>query len=121
MVKNNRQFAHLTKIKDIENFYKIMTGEKKILTKKDKLEWEANYFAMCLLLPRQLFMNLVEFLGGIEFVKNNYDAKCCLSRIFFVEYRLVEIRINELLERINLEKEDNYKLEKKNYFRNNLK
>ncbi len=94
--KNNSQFAHKTTLSNIENFYKIMSGEKKIITKKDKLEWEGSYFAMCLLLPKEFFLQIIEFLGGIETVKSDRAKKACLARTFNVEYRLVETRINDL-------------------------
>lgn len=94
---DNNQFARLCKEKDIENFYKIMLSEKKIISKRDEEEFEAGYFAMCLLIPKDSFLKMIDALGGIEFVKSNYEAKECLARAFFVERRLIEIRINDLL------------------------
>ena len=74
-----------------------MSGKKKIITKRDKYEFEASYFAMCLLLPKDFFLQMIEFLGGMEKVKTNQDSKACLARVFNVEYRLVEARINDIL------------------------
>ncbi len=96
-MKNCNLFAHKSKESNIENFYKIMSGKKKIITKRDEYEFEASYFAMCLLLPKDFFLEMVDFLGGIEKVKTDKDNIACLARIFNVEYRLVETRINDIL------------------------
>ena len=96
-MKNNNRFAHTLKKSNIENFYKIMSGEKKVITKKDESEFEASYFAMCLLIPKEFFLQMIEFLGGIEIVKSDSDRKECLARVFNVEYKLIEARISDLL------------------------
>ena len=96
-MKNNNKFAHRSKKSNIENFYRIMSGEKKIITKRDEAEFEASYFAMCLLLPKDFFSQMIEFLGGMDKVKSDYDSKTALARVFNVEYRLVEIRIADIL------------------------
>lgn len=81
----------------LENFYKVMRGEKEILTERDKIEFEASYFAMCILLPEESFVKVVDSLGGVEVVKSSYENKSFISRLFKVSYELVEIRINDLL------------------------
>lgn len=96
-MKQNKQYAHRSTISDIENFYDIMSGKKKIFTKKDVEEFEASYFAMCLLIPREYFLKFVEVFGGLEKVKLNYNDKTALARLFNVEEKLIEIRIDDLL------------------------
>lgn len=103
--KNKTQFSHMSKATNIEKFYKIMSGKKRIITKKDELEFEASYFAMCLLLPKDSFLQMIEFLGGIDVVKSDYDKINCIARSFNVEYKLVEARINSL---ISQKEYDNY-------------
>ena len=96
-MSDNTKFAHRSKESNIENFYKIMSGEKKIITKRDEYEFEASYFAMCLLLPKDSFLKMIEFLGGIEKVKTDEDSIACLARVFNVEHRLVETRISDII------------------------
>ena len=95
-MNNNNVFADRTKISDIKNFYKVLSGEKKIMTKRNEYEFEASYFAMCLLLPKDFFLQVIEILGGIEKVKSDQDSIACIARLFNVEYRLVEARIVDI-------------------------
>lgn len=95
--ENNSKFAHILKQDVLENFYKIMSGEKKVITKNDEEKWEAGYFAMCLLLPKKTFLEIIDVLGGIEKVKSDFTLKQAISRLFYVEPKLVSIRIQDLL------------------------
>ena len=97
-MKSNNKFADRVSKKDIENFYNVMNGKKTILTKKEQEEFEASYFAMCLLIPKETFLNVVNCFGGLETVKNNPTIKAGLARLFFVEEKLINIRINDLIE-----------------------
>lgn len=92
----NNKFAHRNKLKYLENFYKIMYGKKKIITKIDEYEYEASYFAMCLLLPKDIFMKMVDVFGGIEKVSSSKEYIAALSRLFFVEEELVKVRIKDI-------------------------
>ena len=94
---DNSKFAHRTKESDIENFYKIMYGAKKIKTKKDQEDFDAWYFAMCLLLPKDPFLQMIDFLGGMNSVIKDYNKKQCIARCFNVESRLVTLRIKDIL------------------------
>ena len=109
-MENSNKFAHRSRESNSENFYKIMSGEKKIITKKDEYEFEASYFAMCLLLPKNYFLKMIEFLGGIKKVKSDPDSIACIARVFNVEYKLVEARINDI---ISQEKEQTKRKDKK--------
>ena len=95
---NNSKFAHILKPDALENFYKIMSGEKKVITKRDEKEWEASYFAMCLLLPKKTFLEVINVFGGMEKVRADFTLKQAIARLFYVEPKLVSIRINDLLE-----------------------
>lgn len=81
----------------METFYKFMSGEKKILTEEEKLEFETSYFAMCILLPEESFLKIIDLLGEIEVMKSSYENKSFIAQKFKVSYDLVEIRINDLL------------------------
>lgn len=105
-MKNINQYSHKTNESYIDNFYKIMSGEKKLITKRDEEEFEASYFAMCILLPKEAFLQMIDFLGGMESVKSNTNSKKCLARVFNVEYRLVETRINDLLSQEKQQEKD---------------
>jgi len=111
-MNDNSKFAHRSKISNIENFYKIMSGKKKIITKRDNYEFEASYFAMCLLLPKDSFLKMIDFLGGIEKVKSDQDSIDCLARIFNVEEQLVKVRINDIISQ-QKEQENKKKIKKK--------
>lgn len=107
-MSDNAKFAHRSKESNIENFYKIMSGEKKIITKRDEYEFEASYFAMCLL-PKDSFIKMIEFLGGIEQVKTDEDSIACLACVFNVEHRLVETRISDIVSQEKEQKKENVK------------
>ena len=94
----NNKFAHRNKLKYLENFYKIMYGEREIITKRDGYEYEASYFAMCLLLPKDIFMKMVEYFGGAEKVSSSKEDIAALSRLFFVEEELIKVRIYSIYE-----------------------
>ena len=111
-MSDNTKFAHRSKESNIENFYKIMSGEKKIITKRDEYEFEASYFAMCLLLPKDSFLKMIDFLGGIEQVKTDEDSIACLARVFNVEHRLVETRISDIISQEKEQKKENVKKKK---------
>ena len=111
-MKNNNQFAHRTKESNLENFYKIMSGEKKIITKRDKYEFEASYFGMCLLLPKDSFLDMIEFLGGMEKVKIDEGSIACLARVFNVEHRLVKTRISDIISQEKEQKKEAVKSKK---------
>lgn len=100
-MENNNQYAHILKQQNIEKFYKFMSGEKEIITNKDNEEFEASYFAMCLLLPEKTFLNVINVFGGLEKVKKDFTTKQAIARLFFVEPKLVSIRIDDLLSRQN--------------------
>ena len=100
-METNNRCAHILKQQNIENFYKYMSGEKEIITNKDNEEFEASYFAMCLLLPKKAFLEVVNVFGGLEKVKKDFTTKQAIARLFFVEPKLVSIRIDDLLSRQN--------------------
>ena len=111
-MNNNNQFAHRSKKSNLENFYKIMSGEKKIITKRDEYEFEASYFAMCILLPKDFFLKIIDFLGGMEKVKTNEDSIACLARVFNVEHRLVKTRISDIISQEKEQKKEHVKSKK---------
>lgn len=96
-MNNDKTFAHKSKNSDIENFYKIINGKKKFISKRDEYEFEASYFAMCLLLPKDYFLKMIDLCGGIEKVKTDKDTIAYLANIFNVENRLVEARIKTII------------------------
>lgn len=96
---DNTKIAHQSKEKDIENFYKIMYGKKKMKTDKDTKNFEASYFAMCLLLPKNSFLQVVNCFGGLDKVQNDKEIKDTIARLFNVETRLISVRIYDLITR----------------------
>lgn len=114
MKKINNQYGHKLTKKDFENRYKLLSGEKKAITKKQKEELEASYFSMCLLLPENIFLELTEVLGGLQEVLNDNEKIKCLSRCFAVEEELIKIRIKDLSERKKENEVNNVKIMRKN-------
>ena len=112
-MKHNRM-AHRSKEGDIKKFYDYMNGKKRIYTSRDIKDFEAYYFSMLLLLPEKPLMDIInlEFMGGINLVKNDKGKTKALARIFNVEEELVEIRINDIIERQEEAKKQSLKLQK---------
>lgn len=91
------ELAHRTKAWDIDDFYRAIYGVKEITTEREKMDFEAWYFAMCLLLPKESFLQKVELLGGMNAVISDSVKKNLLARFFKVEPRLVMVRIKDIL------------------------
>ena len=89
------RFARRDTIDSINLFYDVILCDKKIKNESEKEDFEASYFAMCLLLPKEPFLDTVNYLGGIdECYKNNNII--LLSRLFNVEDKLIRVRLKEL-------------------------
>ena len=52
---------------------------------------------MYMLLPKDYFLEIIGILGGLDNVKSNFKDKAFLAYFFNVKYRLVEVRINDIL------------------------
>lgn len=98
------KYAHKDDNSDIEEFF-LSSRHKKFLTKKRIEDFEASYFAMCLLVPKNSFLEIWDF----------FDNKCntpfikkigLLAKLFNVEKRLIIARLYDLIERkeINVDK-----------------
>ena len=66
---------------------------------KNRQEHEANYFAMCLLIPERMLRKTIEDLGMEEFSDQNIKT---LANLFEVEHtvmmaRLIQLRIVRIL------------------------
>lgn len=87
-------------------FYDVMLCNRKIRNETEKEEVEASYFAMCLLLPRESFLEAINYLGGIDecYKINNIKA---LSRLFRVEDKLVRVRLKDLSSILESEEQTN--------------
>ncbi|MCU0391931.1 MAG: ImmA/IrrE family metallo-endopeptidase [Thermoflexibacter sp.] len=89
-----------------------ITGKKKLMTDKDWLEWQANYFASAFLMPRKTFLaaliqeqynlNITRNIGKIylDYQKENIrfyeNIKQALSQAFGVSKVNIEYRLNSL-------------------------
>ena len=91
------QYAHKLTSKRFAKLNSLLLENKKILTIKDEKEWESAYFAMCLLIPKDSLLKVVEIFGGLENVLNDYQLLKAISRLYNVEEQLMEIRIKDLL------------------------
>jgi len=60
----------------------------------ETLEREANYFAMCLLMPRKLLIQEVEKMGGISLVDD--DEIKTLAKMFKVSIPAMALRLGEI-------------------------
>lgn len=70
---------------------------KKLVTEEDWLEWQANYFASCILMPKRMFAN--------EYIKlqnrDIFEIISELSKIFNVSEEAVTYRIKEIKNELN--------------------
>ena len=81
------------------DFYNKLIGKEKIETVKDKNEFEVNYFAMCLLLPKNSFLEKLIYFIKINNKLNNKTIDL-LSTFFSVPNVIVLARIYSLKEEI---------------------
>lgn len=94
---NNYNFAHKGKICDFYKFRCWMYGAIEAANEEEQKNFEAYYFAMCLLLPEEAFMREVNSLGGLKTVLCDDDKIYRISKIFKVEIPLVKVRINDFI------------------------
>ena len=92
------QYAHKAMTKDLIKFCDYMYGRKTPKTKRDIENFEANYFAMCLLLPENLLMETTLVLcGSLKVLLENREYFNCIATLFNVEPWLLKVRIDEIL------------------------
>lgn len=70
---------------------------KKLVTEEDWLEWQANYFASCILMPKRTFTN--EYLKIQD--KNPFEKVEILSKIFNVSEEATTYRMKEIKNALN--------------------
>ena len=90
-------FLCLSNAKELMCSCDILLGIKKIETEKEKKIFEAAYFAMCFLLPKEAFLKMAEALGGMEFVSSCERLVDFMADYFKVPGFLVRARIKDLL------------------------
>lgn len=95
--KENKSFGHIGKVWDFDNFYCWMYGVKKPINEEDQKTLEACYFAMCILLPKELFLQIVDCLGGLKTVWCDNQKIFAISKFFRVETSLVKVRIYDFI------------------------
>lgn len=74
---------------------------KKLVTEEDWLEWQANYFASCILMPKKMFKNEYIKLQN----KNIFERVSILSKVFNVSEEATTYRIKEISSELNDENE----------------
>ena len=74
---------------------------KKLVTEEDWLEWQANYFASCILMPKRTFTN--EYLKIQD--KNPFEKVEILSKIFNVSEEATTYRMKEIKNTLNEQNE----------------
>ena len=89
----------------VDNIDIFKFKRKKLVTEEDWLEWQANYFASCILMPKKMFTN--EYLKLQD--KNILERVSSLSRIFNVSEEATIYRIKEISNELNLENESLFK------------
>ena len=88
--------------------YSYLLGNNNVkLNKKQKEDADATYFAICILMPRKSFANIVNVLGGINIVIRNKEMIEIIQRIFKVPMDAVVFRVMEFyLEELKNNKEN---------------
>lgn len=90
-------------IDNIDIFQKLK--RKKLVTEEDWLEWQANYFASCILMPKKMFKNECIKLQN----KNVMERVSILSKIFNVSEEATAYRMKEISNELNEENESLFK------------
>lgn len=78
---------------------------KKLVTEEDWLEWQANYFASCILMPKKAFTD--EYLKLDE--KNIFEKIKVLSEIFNVSEEAATYRMKDIRSEFNEQNESLFK------------
>ena len=102
MGDNNGKFARRDTVDSMNLFYDVMLCDRTIRTEEEKKEIEASYFAMCLLLPKETFLQSVNILGGFDECYK-MEKITLLSNIYGVEKRLIRVRLKDLKSRVSEE------------------
>ena len=89
----------------VDNIDIFKFKRKKLVTEEDWLEWQANYFASCILMPKKMFTK--EYLKLQD--KNILERVSSLSRIFNVSEEATIYRIKEISNELNSENESLFK------------
>lgn len=90
-------------IDNIEIFQKLK--RKKLVTEEDWLEWQANYFASCILMPKKMFTKEYIKLKN----KNVIEKVETLSKVFNVSEEATAYRMKEISNELNEENESLFK------------
>lgn len=98
------QYAHKSLNKDLNKFCDYMYGCKTPKTKRDIENFEASYFAMCLLLPKEVLLETsIVLCGSLKAVLENEDYFNSIAALFNVEPWLLKLRIDDILAKENYE------------------
>ena len=76
------RFARRDTIDSINLFYDVILCDRKIKNESEKEDFEASYFAMCLLLPKEPFLDTVNYLGGIDECYKNNNIKDVTLKLY---------------------------------------
>lgn len=114
-------FAHRTKIWDFDNFYCWMYGVDQPNNEEELKDFEACYFAMCLLLPKELFLQEVGYLGGLKTVLCDNNKMFQLSKKFKVPMSLVKVRISDFIKQHEIIDNNETKKENKHSVKEKVK
>ena len=89
--------------------YSYLLGNNNVkLNKKQKEDADATYFAICILMPRKSFLQVVNILGGINNVIHNKKYIYIIQRVFKVPMDAVVFRVMEFyLEDLEDKKDNN--------------
>lgn len=90
-------------IDNIDIFQKLK--KKKLVTEEEWIEWQANYFASCILMPKKMFKNEYVKLQN----KNVSEKVTTLSKIFNVSEEATAYRMKEISDELNEENESLFK------------
>lgn len=92
-------FAHKTNIfydrKSIINDYILGINETE-LDEETKKEAEAYYFAICLLVPKESFIKVLDYYGGLDIVSISTIKKEKIAKHFKVPVDIINLRLCEL-------------------------
>ena len=99
MSEKPRRFSHRTTLYDMKVMYRRLAKLNIDPNHEFDEEDKACYFTMCLLLPKENFLNDVKSLGGFNIVRSSREKLEFLAKKYKVETTLVYLRLEDLQSR----------------------
>ncbi len=93
-----KDISHLYTIEDnLDSFFRIIAGKEKMLTYKSRVNYEVNFFAMSLLIPKEALLEIINRCGNVENIIKSKMLTTAIATKFGVENKVLIARIYDLI------------------------